>query len=225
MHLIQLDALGMADGESPCWLNAVGGRLGIAAAPLMATDGGLTVTTEEKGIAASLLLNVFQCQSTTKLHVELLDADIADGMVFHACNQTGIATVGIADMDSADADVADLGGMESFGSSHSISQTNVYGSVADVGHCQVGDTDVFHLSAVNGFECESSAMGETTTADGDVAETTIRLRTQFDASRRTVAIGCSLRLCGACAVEQGSHIIATDLTIFNQHVFRGLGTT
>ena len=175
MHVLQTDVLGMADGEAPCWLNAVCGWFVIAACSFVATDGCLAVATEKEWVAATLFFNIFHGQSTTELDVEILDADMANGILLHACNQTGIAAIGIGDMDVADADVADLRGMESFGCPHSVSEANVDGRVANVGHRQVVDADVFHLCSVNGFEGESTAMGEATLADGDVSEATIRL--------------------------------------------------
>ena len=177
MHILQLDVLSVADGKAPGRLNAVGGWLGIAAVSFVATDGSLTVTTEKEGIAAALLLHVFQCQSATELDVEILDADIANGVILQSCNQTSIATVCIGDMNIADADVAYLRGRKSLRSTHTVPQTNINRRVADVGHREVVDADVFHLSAVNGFEGESTAMSEATPTDGDVTEATVRLST------------------------------------------------
>ena len=102
--ILQQDVLGMADGESPCRLDAMSRRFGIVSfAPLSL----LTCLGNEEGVAATLLTEVLHRQSTTVQHIEILDADIADGVPLHTGYQTGIAAVGIGDVDITDANAAD----------------------------------------------------------------------------------------------------------------------
>ena len=94
----------MADGESPCGLNAVGRWFGIVG---LAQLAACTCLGDEEGIAPALLFVVVERQSAAELHAQVLDADIADGMSLDASYQTGIAAVGIGNADIFDTDATD----------------------------------------------------------------------------------------------------------------------
>ena len=68
-------------------------------------------------------------------------------------------------------------------------------------------------------------MGESAAADNDMSEATVALGTEFDAACRSVAIGGFLGCCGQTAVDECSHIVATDGTFLNHHVLCGLGAS
>ena len=94
-------------------------------------------------------------------------------MSLYACNENGIAAVGTIHVNMADADVADGGRMKSLGSSHSVAQTDIDWGVTDILHREVTDLHIFHLSTIDGFQCQSPAMCEGTMTDVDMTETAV----------------------------------------------------
>lgn len=126
-------------------------------------------------------------------------------------------------MDVTDADAAYLGGVESFGNPHAVAQADVDGRVANVGHREVADADVFHLGPVDGFESQSATVLEAAAADGDVAETAAGFGAELDAACGPVAVGRLFGKRGARAVKQRAYVVAADVAVFYQHLLRGLG--
>ena len=106
---------------------------------------------------------------------------------------------------------------------HPVAESDVDGRIADVGHPQVAHVDVFHRCAVDRLQSQSPAVGERTSPYGDMAESAVALRAQFDAACGAVAVRCSGGGGGAGACHERAHIVAAHVTVFNQHVCRGLG--
>ena len=88
----------------------------------------------------------------------------------------------------------------------------------------MADADIFHLSTIDSFESQTTAMRKRAATDSDMTETAIRLGAKFDAPRRSVTVGCLFGLGGTRAIEQGADIIATDFAVFNQHMLRRFRT-
>ena len=79
--VLQTDVPGMTDGEALCRLYAVSRGLGVVGLAGLSRLAGLG---SEERIAAALLLDIFQCETATKLDIEIPDAHIADGTALYA---------------------------------------------------------------------------------------------------------------------------------------------
>ena len=62
--------------------------------------------------------------------------------------------------------------------------------------------DVFHRGPINRFKCQTSAVGKGAVADGDIPETAITLRSQFDTPRWSVAVWSLLRVGCAGSIQE-----------------------
>ena len=116
-NVLEPDVLGMADGESPGGLDAVGRRFWIFG---LTGLGWLAGFGDKEGIASPLFFKVFHREAPTEQDLYILNADIPYRMSFHTGNEAGIATVGISDADIADADTVDNGRMKALWCSHPV---------------------------------------------------------------------------------------------------------
>ena len=143
--------------------------------------------------------------------------DIGSG---HAADDRSIPAVGIPYVDVADKNAFHASCGSTFGATHSRAKPEEDRSVHDIPHGNIADNDVFQMTAVHAFECQSPAMFEYTVGDGDVAESSAALRSELDTSGAVSVVGCLWFVELPASVQYTSFVESADVAIADRYVFR-----
>src|SRR5579872_3372794 len=106
------------------------------------------------------------------------------------------------------------------GATHARAEAQENRRVADVAHGNPDDCDVFDDSAIYSLQREAAAALEDAIRDGDVSESTVRLRAALDTAGVLPAIALAdVRKGFEAAVEQRPDLVAAgDIAIGDCHI-------